>query len=162
MVQGIPVTIRSTILAFALALVVGLFTGLGRISRNVVMRNLATLYVEFVRGVPILVLIFVVALWIVPEVSDALGLANRISQEWRAIIALTIIYGAYIAEVFRAGVESVPVGQMEAARSLGMKHRTAMRVIVLPQAVRNVLPALGQRLHRHAQGLVAALGARGS
>jgi polar amino acid transport system permease protein len=116
---------------------------LGRISRNVVLRNLATLYVEFVRGVPILVLIFVVALWIVPEVSDALGIANRISQEWRAIIALTIIYGAYIAEVFRAGVESVPVGQMEAARSLGMRRGTAMRDIVLPQAVRNVLPALG-------------------
>ena len=142
-VQGIPVTIRATVLAFTLALVVGLFTGLGRISRNVFVRNLATLYVEFVRGVPILVLIFVVALWIVPEVSDALGFSNRISQEWRAIIALTIIYGAYIAEVFRAGVESVPVGQMEAARSLGMRQRTAMRVIVLPQAVRNVLPALG-------------------
>jgi polar amino acid transport system permease protein len=141
--QGIPVTIRSTLIGFSLALIIGLIAGLGRISRNVVLRNVATLYVEFIRGVPILVLIFTVALVIVPLVSDSLGVANRMSQEARAIIALAIIYGAYIAEVFRAGVESVPPGQMEAGRSLGMRHGTAMRVVVLPQAVRNVLPALG-------------------
>ena len=140
---GIPVTIRATLIAFGFALVLGLMAGLGRISENVFFRNLASLYVEFIRGVPILVLIFMVALVIIPPVSDALGIENRLSNEWRAIIALALIYGGYIAEVFRAGIESVSVGQREAGRSLGMTRGQTMRNIVLPQAVRNVLPALG-------------------
>lgn len=140
---GIPVTIRATLIAFGFALVLGLMAGLGRISENAFFRNLASLYVEFIRGVPILVLIFMVALVIIPPVSDALGIENRLSNEWRAIIALALIYGGYIAEVFRAGIESVSVGQREAGRSLGMTRGQTMRNIVLPQAVRNVLPALG-------------------
>jgi polar amino acid transport system permease protein len=142
-VAGIPVTIRATLIAFAFALVLGLVAGLGRVSQNLFFRNLASLYVEFIRGVPILVLIFTVALVIIPPVSDALGIENRLSNEWRAIIALALIYGGYIAEVFRAGIESVSLGQSEAGRSLGMTRRQTMRSIVLPQAVRNVLPALG-------------------
>jgi polar amino acid transport system permease protein len=141
--DGIPVTIRSTLIAFGLAVVLGLLAGLARVSRRIVLRNLATLYVEFIRGVPMLVLIFVVALVIVPTLSDAVGIKNRISNEWRAIIALAIIYGGYLAEVFRAGIESVGSGQSEAGRSLGMTHTQTMRYVVLPQAVKNVLPALG-------------------
>jgi polar amino acid transport system permease protein len=140
---GIPVTIRATLIAFGFALVLGLIAGLGRVSQNLFFRNLASLYVEFIRGVPILVLIFTVALVIIPPVSDALGIENRLSNEWRAIIALALIYGGYIAEVFRAGIESVSLGQSEAGRSLGMTKSQTMRSIVLPQAVRNVLPALG-------------------
>jgi polar amino acid transport system permease protein len=141
--RGIPITIRATLIAFGVALVLGLIAGLGRISRNLVIRNLATLYVEFIRGVPMLVLIFTVALVLIPPLSDALGIENRLSNEWRAIIALALIYGGYIAEVFRAGIESVGVGQTEAGRSLGMTRGQTMRTIVLPQAVRNILPALG-------------------
>ncbi|HKZ21269.1 MAG TPA: amino acid ABC transporter permease [Acidimicrobiia bacterium] len=141
--RGIPITIRATLIAFGVALVLGLIAGLGRISRNLVIRNLATLYVEFIRGVPMLVLIFTVALVLIPPISDALGIENRLSNEWRAIIALALIYGGYIAEVFRAGIESVGVGQTEAGRSLGMTRGQTMRTIVLPQAVRNILPALG-------------------
>lgn len=140
---GIPITIRSTFIAFGLAVVLGLIAGLGRIARNVFTRNLATLYVEFIRGVPMLVLIFTVAFVVIPLVSDALGIENRLSQEWRAIISLALIYGGYIAEVFRAGIESVGPGQTEAGRSLGLSKGQTMRSIVLPQAVRNVLPALG-------------------
>jgi polar amino acid transport system permease protein len=103
----------------------------------------ATTYIEFIRGVPMLVLIFMVALVIVPLVSEAVGMPNRLPQEARAIVALALIYGGYIAEVFRAGVESVHPGQMEASRSLGMTKTASMRYVVLPQAVRNVLPALG-------------------
>jgi polar amino acid transport system permease protein len=142
-IGGIPVTIRATLIAFGLALILGLVAGLGRISRNVFLRNLASLYVEFIRGVPILVLIFTVALVLIPPISDALGIQNRLSQELRAILALTLIYGGYIAEVFRAGIESISPGQSEAGRSLGMTRGQTMRSIVLPQAVRNVLPALG-------------------
>lgn len=142
-IPGLTITIRATIFAFGLAVVIGLVAGLGRIANNTVLRTLATTYVEFIRGVPILVLIFVVALVIVPLIYEAIGSPNRLPQEMRAIVALALIYGGYIAEVFRAGIESIPPGQMEASRSLGMTKGKAMRYVVLPQAVRNVLPALG-------------------
>ena len=141
---GIAVTVYTTLMAFALALVIGLLAGLGRVSQNVVIHNVALTYIEFIRGVPTLVLIFTLAFVIVPAGAEALGLANQtISSNTRGIIALAIIYGAFLAEVFRAGIESVPHGQMEAARSLGLNGGQAMRFVVLPQAIRNVLPALG-------------------
>ncbi len=89
-------------------------------------------------------LIFTVALVLVPAVSRWFGVSNQaISPNTRGIVAFAIIYGAFLAEVFRAGIESIPPGQTEAARSLGLSGRQAMRHIVLPQAIRNVLPALG-------------------
>jgi polar amino acid transport system permease protein len=143
-IPGIGITIYVTIVGFLAALIIGLIGGLGRVSKNFVFRNLATAYIEFVRGVPILVLIFTVALVIVPAAASVLPIDNRaIPMDTRAIIALALIYGAFLAEVFRAGVESVAPGQMEAARSLGMSHFQAMRYIILPQAIRNILPALG-------------------
>jgi len=165
--KGVSVTIFTTLTAFAFALILGLMAGLGRISKNTFLRNLATTYVEFIRGVPTLVLIFTVAFVLVPLVGDLLigdieveeGMAfsmnirtnmallgegiKNISMNARAIIALALIYGAFLAEVFRAGIESITKGQMEAARSLGMTQGQAMRKIILPQAIRNILPALG-------------------
>jgi polar amino acid transport system permease protein len=124
--------------------VIGLFVGLGRISHNVFIRNLAITYVEFIRGVPTLVLIFTLAFVIVPSAAQAVGLDNQeISGNSRAMAALAIIYGAFLAEIFRAGIESIPPGQMEAARSLGMTYAQSMRFIILPQAIRNISPALG-------------------
>lgn len=141
---GIKITVQTTIIAFAIALVLGLLAGLGRISGNTAIRNIATTYVEFIRGVPTLVLIFTLAFVIVPAVSDFIGIENKvITPQWRAIIALAIIYGAFLAEVFRAGIESIPKGQMEAARSVGMTYTQAMVYIILPQAIRNIYPALG-------------------
>lgn len=140
--RGITVTIFVTLTGFFFALILGLLAGLGRISKNVVINNIATFYIELIRGVPTLVLIFTIAFFIVPSTTEALGL-NSPDNLYRAIAALAIIYGAYLGEVFRAGVESVSVGQTEAARSLGMTSRQAMRYIILPQAVRNMLPALG-------------------
>lgn len=145
--SGLATTIFVTIAAFLLSLLIGLLAGLGRISRNIVLRNMAIAYIEFIRGVPILVLIFTIALVIVPAVAAPLEVVgvdnNDISMVWRAIIALALIYGAYLGEVFRAGVESIGRGQMEAGRSLGMTHTQSMRYIILPQAIRNVLPAVG-------------------
>lgn len=161
---GIGITITTTLYAYSIALVLGLVAGLGRISRNVVIRNVSTLYVELVRGIPILVLIFYIALVAVPDslglfktagdwlTSVGLGFIggplaginnDSISLNVRAIIALSVTYGAFLAEIFRAGIESIGKGQMEAARSLGMSFAQAMRYVILPQAIRNVLPALG-------------------
>ncbi len=140
---GLFMTVEVTLIAFLFALVLGLLAGLGRISHNTAIRNIAITYIEFIRGVPTLVLIFTLAFVIVPPISDALGMENRMEQHWRAIIALAIIYGAFLAEIFRAGIESIPKGQMEAARSLGMTYGQAMRHIILPQAIRNISPALG-------------------
>jgi polar amino acid transport system permease protein len=161
---GLSVTITTTLSAYALALVIGLIAGLGRLSHNMVIKNLATLYVEIIRGIPMLVLIFYIALVGVPMVVDnihGLGLwlnqngyelvggilvkfENRaVSMNLRAVIALSVTYGAFLAEIFRAGIQSIGTGQMEAARSLGMSFGQAMRYIILPQAIRNVLPALG-------------------
>jgi polar amino acid transport system permease protein len=143
-VPGVRITIEVTIYAFLIALAAGLLLGLGRISRNVVVSNLATFYIEFIRGVPILVLIFTIAYAVVPTVSDLLGFSpTSVDFQWRAIIALAAIYAAYLAEVFRAGIESIARGQTEAGRSLGMSHGQTLRRIVLPQAIRNVTPALG-------------------
>jgi polar amino acid transport system permease protein len=142
-IPGLWLTIRATLWSFFIACALGLVVALGRTSRSVVARNLARTYVEFIRGIPMLVLIFMIVLVIVPMVADWFGSENRLPTEWRAIIALSLIYGGYIAEIFRAGIESVDRGQVEAGRSLGLTRRQTTRSIVLPQAVRAVVPPLG-------------------
>lgn len=161
---GIGVTIEVTIIAYSTAIILGLIAGLGRVSENVLTKNLATVYVELVRGIPLLVLIFFIALVIVPGATDLvsiigkmlsdvglISIGNRLSlvnnksvpMNVRGIVALSLTYGAFLAEVFRAGIQSVSKGQMEASRSQGMSYGQAMRYVILPQAIRNVLPALG-------------------
>lgn len=161
---GLIITIKTTLISYSIAIIFGLLAGLGRISKNVVINNIARLYVELIRGIPILVLIFFIALVGVPVLvnwlndfgfwlsGNGIGFLGRlftavtnqdISMITRAIIALAVTYGAYLAEIFRAGIQSIVKGQMEAARSLGMSYGQAMRYIILPQAIRNVLPALG-------------------
>ncbi|MEA4812763.1 MAG: amino acid ABC transporter permease [Anaerolineaceae bacterium] len=162
--EGISVTILTTLAAFLIALIIGLLTSLGRISQHVLARNIATFYVELVRGIPILVLIFFIALVGVPALLDGLSQVGSGLNAWglnrlgatlgklrndsipmnsRAIIALSVTFGAYLSETFRAGIQSVPKGQMEAARSQGMSYAQAMQHIILPQAIRNILPAIG-------------------
>jgi len=145
---GIGVTVFTTLVAYSLALVIGLLAGLGRVSTNPVVFNLATLYVQVIRGVPILVQLLVIAFVIVPLLIDGvnslgmllaplLGAQNFLSQVrppdvpflTRCIIALAIAYGGFQAETFRAGIQSISRGQMEAARSLGMSYLQAMRYI---------------------------------
>lgn len=161
--QGLGTTLYVTAVAFVFSLLLGLVLGLGRVARNVVLRNLAITYIEFIRGVPILVLIFTISFAVVPLFSRSFGLeSTAISLTTRAIIALVLIYGAYVAEIFRAGIESIGRGQTEAARSLGMSHVQAMRYVVLPQAIRNVMPALGNDLIALLKdsSLVSVLGVR--
>lgn len=161
--QGLSTTLYVTAISFVFALIFGLFLGLGRVSNSVILRNLSITYIEFIRGVPMLVLIFTISYAVVPLFARTFGLPNNaISLTSRAIIALVLIYGAYIAEVFRAGIEAIGRGQMEAGRSLGMSRWQTMRYVILPQATRNMLPALGNDLIALLKdtSLVSVLGVR--
>lgn len=162
--NGLWITISTTLVAYLIALGLGLLAGFGRISQSVFWKNLSTLYIELVRGIPMLVLIFFIALVGVPALVSGINLLGKqlvslgmdgigsgmaglqvksVSMSLRAIVALAVTYGAFQAEIFRAGIQSVNPGQMEAARSQGMTYFQGMRYVVLPQAIRNVLPALG-------------------
>jgi polar amino acid transport system permease protein len=158
LMNGLGVTVFASLIAYAGALAIGLLAGLGRVSKNPFVYNIATLYVQIIRGVPMLVQLIFNAFVITPAL---IGLINRagalispdnvltqlsvqdISFLARAIIGLAIAYGGFEAETIRAGIESIGKGQMEAARSLGLSHLQAMRLVILPQAFRRVLPTLG-------------------
>ncbi len=133
--DGILRTFQVTILAILLALLIGLIAGLGRISRIKIINRIATVYVEVVRGIPLLVQIF--------YIYYALGRVVKIPDIASAIIAMAVCYGAYLAEIIRAGIQSVPVGQTEAALALGLSRRQAMRYIILPQTFKIILPPVG-------------------
>ena len=148
--DGIGVTVFVTVVAFVLTLGVGLVGGLGRLSSNRLIYGISTLYVEFVRGIPLLVQL----LWwyfAFPIVVQGLGKflnLNFLMQYKADAIAMAVIgfvfcYGAYMSEIYRAGIQSIARGQMEAARSLGMSYFQAMRYVVIPQAVRVILPPVG-------------------
>ncbi len=168
-IQGLQVTLTIAIVGYLIAISVGLFIGMGRVTGRgnivgVIYYNFATFYVEIVRGIPMLVIIMYVAFVGVPLLAQAINAfgewlfsigitgigtalaevtVRNFSNTARVTLALGMAYGAFEAEVFRAGIESIEKGQMEAARSLGMSYGQSMRYIILPQAVRRVLPALG-------------------
>lgn len=133
--DGILITFQVTFLSIILSLIVGLFTGLGRLSRNRFINLIASVYVEVVRGIPLLVQLF--------YIYYALGSFFKIHPFTAAITAMTICYGAYMGEVFRAGIQSIDKGQTEAARSLGFSKAQTMFYIIIPQAMRTILPPVG-------------------
>jgi polar amino acid transport system permease protein len=138
-VGGVPLTILISVVSIALAVVFALLGAMGRISTVAVVYALATLYVSIVRGTPLIVQIFFV--WLaLPQIWPGFGTVDLI---WLAIFALAFNYGAYMTEIFRAGIQAVPRGQREAAAALGMTQRRIMARVVLPQAVRIVTPAVG-------------------
>lgn len=137
LIRGVGLTIFLSIISYIVALVLGLIAGLGRVSDNRLFYTISTLYVEVVRGVPLLVIIIYAHYVVAPVIGT-----NR-NAAFSGIMALSFGYGAYLAEVFRAGIESIELGQIEASRSLGMSYSQAMRYVILPQAIRRVLPALG-------------------
>jgi polar amino acid transport system permease protein len=152
--KGVGVTIYVTAVAFALAAGAGLLLAVALLSGSTPLRQAARFYVEVIRGVPILVLLFYIAFVGAPALvagwnalAAPLGfepvLTRDLSLMWRAILALAIGYSAFLAEVFRAGIQSVDPGQVEAAKALGLNGWLRFRLVVLPQAVRVVLPPLG-------------------
>jgi His/Glu/Gln/Arg/opine family amino acid ABC transporter permease subunit len=138
---GLGLSLLIGVCSLAVALVAGLAVALGRLSPRPWLRWPATAYVEIVRGVPLLVLL----LWIYFGVlSEALaGMGMRLDWFPATVLAFGICYSAFIGETYRAGIQAVDPGQEEGARALGLTHRQSLRWVVLPQAVRNVLPALG-------------------
>jgi ABC-type amino acid transport system permease subunit len=191
--NGVFLTVKTTLIAFSVALILGLLFGLMRVSDRspnlsvhlgrrlligvaliglivlvvpdwrtatalplvalvveavmfllpVMPYTFSTLYVEVVRGVPMLVIVLYMGFAVTPALREATGNSLDLRGLPAAIIGLSFGYGAYLAEVYRAGIESIPKGQMEAARSLGMGYFQAMRYVILPQAIRVVLPPLG-------------------
>jgi polar amino acid transport system permease protein len=105
--------------------------------------TISTLYVEVIRGLPMLVIILYAGFVVAPNLRDRTGGTLELGRLTGAILGLGFGYGAYLAEVFRAGIQSIHFGQMEAARSLGMSYPQAMRHVILPQAIRVILPPLG-------------------
>lgn len=162
--QGIWTTIWVSVVAYFISIALGLVLALLRLSRNPIIYQLTTLYVEIVRGIPTLVLVYFIVLaltpqavtlvnslgtWLLeqnllPQMGEALaGLRTRdVDNTSRAIVGLAISYSAFISEIFRAGIESIDYGQYDAGYSLGMTRTQVMRLIILPQAVRNILPPL--------------------
>lgn len=141
--NGVMLTMRATLTGFGLALLLGLLTGLMLISKNPFTLAISKLYVEVVRGVPMLVIILYAGFVVAPMLREATDGTVELGRLTGAILGLGFGYGAYLAEVFRAGIQSIHFGQMEAARSLGMSYFQAMRHVILPQAIRVVLPPLG-------------------
>lgn len=156
--KGVFTTVWVTLLAFALASALGLVVALARTSANPWLQQGAIFYIEILRGVPILVALFYVAFAGAPAMVNAANwvLAPLITPGWmkalsvrefdytaRAIVALTVCYSAFIAEILRAGIEAVDRGQIEAAKALGLSRTNTFRHIVAPQALRTILPPLG-------------------
>lgn len=133
--DGILITFEITILSICFAVPLGLLTGLGRISRNRVINLIASTYVEVIRGIPLLVQLF--------YIYYALSRFIQVSGITSAVTSIAICYGAYMGEVFRAGIMAIPKGQTEAARSLGFNRAQTMFLVVLPQAWRTILPPVG-------------------
>jgi len=172
---GVLTTLWVTFVAFLAATVLGLLVALARTSGIRALREVATFYVEIIRGIPILVFLFYIAFVAAPAMVAAfnwlaaplIGMGwmepatvRGFDFVWRAIFALTVCYSAFIAEIFRAGIEAVGRGQVEAARSLGLSPWQCFRLVVFPQALRTILPPLGNDFVSMVKdsALVSALG----
>jgi len=131
---GLWMTLKISVVALVFSMLLGLVAGLGRVSRNPAAYGLATTYVELIRGTPLLVQIFIFYFFI--------GTVLKLSAFTAGVAALAVFTGAYVAEIVRSGIEAIPKGQMEAARSLGMSVPQAMRHVILPQAFKKTLPPL--------------------
>lgn len=152
--RGIQVTVFVALVSYAMACALGLLLALGALSRSLVLRQISRFYVEVMRGIPIIVLLLYVAFVLAPAlvvawnwVVQGLGFEGVRTRDfsllWRAVIALTLAYASFLAEVFRAGLQSVDPGQIEAAEALGLNRWQRFRHIVFPQALRTILPPLG-------------------
>lgn len=148
--DGIWVTIYVTVISFALILVFGLIGGLGRVSKNKVFHGIISVYVEVIRGIPLMVQLL---MWYFAFPAIVMNLGNKWNIDWMkhylanplsmAVFGISFCYAAYMSEIVRAGIESLPAGQMEAARSLGMNSSQAMFYVILPQAYKTIMPAIG-------------------
>ena len=134
LLTGLVLTLEISVLSIILGILIGLVTGLARLSSSPAPKWLAIGYIELIRGTPLLVQIYIFYFFV--------GQVFRLSSFMAGVLALSFFAGAYVAEIIRAGIQSIHKGQMEAARSLGMNYPQAMRYIILPQAFKRILPPL--------------------
>lgn len=144
LMQGLWLTLKVSIIAIVFGILIGLFAGIARISSNPALKWSAITYIEFIRGSPLLVQIFIWYFVLGTLINNILAKKGigQISPLWFGVAALACFAGAYVAEMVRAGIQSIHFGQIEAANSLGMTYIQSMRYIILPQALRRILPPL--------------------
>lgn len=134
--SGILVTIKISVISLFLAVILGIIFGIFSISKSKVLKGISTVYLYIIRGTPLMVQALFIYFGIAPLI------AKRSDPIVCAIIALTLNAGAYMSEIFRAGIQAVDSGQMEASRSLGLSYLTTMRKVILPQAVKVMIPSI--------------------
>lgn len=137
LLMGAGVTIEITAFSVAIGFLIGLFVGIARISQFKILQIMAAVYADCIRGTPLLVQIFLIYF------ALPMAIGQRVEPFIAAVAACGINSGAYVSEIFRAGIQAIDVGQMEAGRSLGLTWWQTMRFIILPQAFKNILPPLG-------------------
>lgn len=137
LLMGAGVTIEITAFSVTIGFFIGLFVGIARISQFKILRIMAAVYADCIRGTPLLVQIFLIYF------ALPMAIGQRVEPFIAAVAACGINSGAYVSEIFRAGIQAIDVGQMEAGRSLGLTWWQTMRFIILPQAFKNILPPLG-------------------
>ena len=137
LLMGAGVTIEITAFSVAIGFFIGLFVGIARISQFKILQIMAAVYADCIRGTPLLVQIFLIYF------ALPMAIGQRVAPFIAAVAACGINSGAYVSEIFRAGIQAIDVGQMEAGRSLGLTWWQTMRFIILPQAFKNILPPLG-------------------
>ena len=140
LIGGLQLTVLLSLTAISISIIVGLLVALPGLAERRAFRSANRVYVEVVRAVPILVLI----LWVYYGMPQVVGLS--ISVFWAGVIALALSDSAFEAEIFRAGIQSIDKGQYEAAHSISLSYRDTMVYVILPQAIRRILPALGNQL----------------
>ena len=149
-IEGAGITIILSFVTVLLGAITGTLFALMKLSNSKVLRGIATVYIEIIRGTPLIVQVFILYFGTAQVVQD-LGytlpqiqvFGNDLVSFASIVLAMTLNSTAYIAEIIRSGIESIDKGQMEAARSLGLTHRMAMTQVIIPQAIKNILPALG-------------------
>ena len=149
---GIGVTIGVSLVSITIASIIALFGALGRLSTNPIFHGMASFYVSLFRGTPLLVQIFIIYLGL-PQIGQQisargfpwLGGLFILTAIQSGVLALSLNYGAYMTEIFRAGIQSVAMGQWQAAAALGMRRFQILRMVILPQAIRTIIPAIGNQ-----------------
>jgi His/Glu/Gln/Arg/opine family amino acid ABC transporter permease subunit len=136
LLSGLTVTIKLTVISLFFASILGIVFGLLNISKNKVLKSIAVIYIYIIRGTPLIVQAFFIY-FVIPSALDM-----KIGAEFAGCLALSLNAGAYMAEIFRAGIQSLDKGQMEAARSLGLPYSKAMTKVILPQAIKRMTPAI--------------------
>jgi polar amino acid transport system permease protein len=136
-IDGTSITLFLSFFGVVLGVVLGIFLALMKLSKNILLKSFASAYIELVRGTPLLVQLYIIYYGLPKLVGLDFGDITL------GIVAISLNSAAYVGEIIRAGIQSIDKGQMEAARSLGMPHKMAMTNIIIPQAFKNILPALG-------------------